>query len=65
MGRGEMSEATRTAANADRELFIIQCQILDLGTDHRLTAAQLRGRLMQLREEIIARRNQLTEQVHD
>jgi hypothetical protein len=50
-----MSEAIRTG-NADAELFRVQCRVLALGTDTRLTARQLRDELMLLRAEIIARR---------
>ena len=57
-----MSEASRAAADTDRELFIIQCRVLNLGTDTRLSAVQLRRALMDLRLEIIARRYQLKEQ---
>ena len=45
--------------DTDLELFRIQCRVLALGTETRLTAKQLRDELMQLREEIILRRAHL------
>jgi hypothetical protein len=45
--------------DTDLELFRIQCRILALGTDTRLTAKQLRNELMALRDEIILRRAHL------
>jgi hypothetical protein len=38
----------------DKELFRIQCRILDLGTNTSLSGSQLRRKLMMLRDEIIS-----------
>lgn len=48
--------------DVDQELFLIQCRVLALGTDTRLTAKQLRDQLMVLRDEIIKRRTKLRKQ---
>jgi hypothetical protein len=49
--------------DTDQELFRVQCRVLALGTDTRLTANQLRDELMQLREEIMQRRAKLTKKM--
>lgn len=36
------------------ELFRIQCRVLDLGTDTSMSGPELRRKLMDLRQEIIA-----------
>jgi hypothetical protein len=43
---------------AEDQLFLVQCRILDLGTDKSLSAAELREKLMELRMEIIIMRGQ-------
>ena len=49
--------------DTDQELFRVQCRVLALGTDTRLTAKQLRDELMQLREEIMQRRAKLAKKM--
>jgi hypothetical protein len=64
----EAIQAALAAERAETErlekaLFSIQCQVLDWGTNKRLSAQGLRRRLMQLRENIIAIRAKAPESI--
>jgi hypothetical protein len=55
---GSLVRPKNESQRLQEALFSIQCKVLDWGTDQKLSARQLRRRLMQLREEIIAIRGE-------